>query len=162
MRFAFIAKHRGIWQIRQKCEMLGVSRAGFYEWLHRPPSPRTQRNELLIVQIRRSYQISNSTYGSPRVQRDLCYWGHVRNHKRVAWLMRPAGIKAHHKRRRLPTDTGTRPESSIAPNLLDRQFEAAAPNERWVADFPTCGAARVGCTLRWSWICTRGGLLVGP
>lgn len=135
MRFAFIAKHRGIWQIRQMCQMLDVSRGGFYEWLGRPPSARSRQNELLQVQICRSFELSDRTYGSLRVQRDLRDWGHVCNLKRVARLMRVAGLKARHKRRRLPTDTGPRPESSIAPNLLDRQFVATAPNQRWVADF---------------------------
>ena len=135
MRFAFIAKHRGIWQIRQMCQMLDVSRGGFYEWLGRPPSARSRQNELLQVQICRSFELSDRTYGSLRVQRDLRDWGHVCNLKRVARLMRVAGLKARHKRRRLPTDTGLRPASSIAPNLLDRQFTATAPNQRWVADF---------------------------
>lgn len=135
MRFAFIAKHRGIWQVRQMCRMLDVSRGGFYEWLGRPPSARSRQNELLQVQIRRSFELSDRTYGSLRVQRDLRDWGYHCNLKRVARLMWVAGLKARHKRRRLPTDTGLRPASSIAPNLLDRQFTATAPNQRWVADF---------------------------
>jgi len=135
VRFAFIAKHRGIWQVRQMCRMLDVSRGGFYEWLGRPPSARSRQNELLQVQIRRSFELSDRTYGSLRVQRDLRDWGYHCNLKRVARLMWVAGLKARHKRRRLPTDTGLRPASSIAPNLLDRQFTATAPNQRWVADF---------------------------
>lgn len=135
MRFAFIAKHRGIWQVRQMCEMLGVSRAGFYEWLDRPRSARSQRNDQLTAQVHKSFELSDRTYGSPRVHRDLLAWGYACNLKRVARLMRVAGLKARHRRRRLPCDTGVRPENSIAPNLLDRQFEATVPNQRWVADF---------------------------
>ncbi len=135
MRFSFIAKHRGTWQVRQMCEMLGVSRAGFYEWLGRPPSARSRHNAQLTVQIHKSFELSDRTYGSPRVQRDLREWGYPCNHKRVERLMQVAGLQARHKRRRLPCDTGARPESSIAPNLLDRQFEATVPNQRWVADF---------------------------
>jgi putative transposase len=62
MRFAFIAKHRGIWQIRQMCETLGVSRGGFYEWLSRPCSARSIRNKQILVQVRKSFELSDSTY----------------------------------------------------------------------------------------------------
>jgi len=135
MKFAFIAKHRGVWQTRQMCEALGVSRGGFYEWMQRPPSARSRRNETLVVQIRSSFEQSDRTYGSPRVWRDLRAWGFDCGRHRVARLMAVEGIKARAKRRRLPFDVGVRPEHAIAPNLLDRQFEAKAPNQRWVADF---------------------------
>ena len=135
MRFAFIAKHRGAWQVRQLCEALGVSRGGFYEWLGRPESQRSKDNQALTQQIHKSFQLSDRTYGSIRVTRDLHDWGFGCGHNRVARLMLVAGLKARHRRRRLPTDQGERPECSIAPNLLDRTFEATAPNQRWVADF---------------------------
>jgi putative transposase len=135
MRFQFIAKHRGTWRVRELCEALGVSRGGFYEWLKRPPSRRSRENDQLTVQIRTSFERSDRTYGSLRVVRDLHEWGFACSRNRVARLMQAAGLKARHKRRRLPTDDGVRPEHSIAPNLLDRSFEATAPNQRWVADF---------------------------
>ena len=135
MRFAFIAKHRGIWAVKDLCEVLGVSRGGFYEWLRRPQSQRSKDNQELTEQIRKSFRLSDSTYGSPRVVRDLRDWGYRCSVNRVARLMLAAGLKARCKRRRLPVDGGARPESCIAPNLLDRQFEATAPNQRWVADF---------------------------
>jgi putative transposase len=135
MRYQFIAKHRGVWQTRMMCEALGVSRGGFYEWFGRAPSRRSQENEKLLAQIRTSFERSDQTYGSPRVWHDLRSWGHRCGVHRVARLMARAGLQARPKRRRLPQDEGVRPESSIAPNLLDRQFEAPAPNQRWVADF---------------------------
>lgn len=135
MRFAFIARHRGVWQTRRMCQALGVSRGGFYEWLRRPESVRAQRNRELTRQIRISFEQSDRTYGSPRVWRDLRAWGYPCGEHRVARLMRAAGLQARGKRRRLPFDVGPRPEHSIAPNLLDRQFQAEAPNQRWVADF---------------------------
>lgn len=67
--------------------------------------------------------------------RDLRDWGFRCGKYRVARLMRVAGIRARRRRRRLPTDTGVRPGDAIAPNVLERQFEAAGPNQRWVADF---------------------------
>jgi putative transposase len=135
MRFEFIAKHRGIWQISAMCEALEVSRGGFYEWMQRPESERTRSNRQLLVQVRSSFEQSDRTYGSPRVWRDLRAWGYRCGVHRVARLMAKAGIQARLKRRRLPFDTGSRPESSIAANILDRQFNATAPNQRWVADF---------------------------
>jgi putative transposase len=117
------------------CEALGVSRGGFYEWLRRPQSRRAQENEQLLVHVRTSFERSDRTYGSPRVWHDLRAWGYPCGRHRVARLMLAAGLQARSKRRRLPSDEGVRPESSIAPNLLDRQFEATAPNQRWVADF---------------------------
>jgi len=135
MRFEFIARHRGIWQTRQMCQSLGVSRGGFYEWLSRPESCRSRENRQLLVQIRTSFEQSDRTYGSPRVWRDLRAWGFACSKRRVERLMRVAGLKARSKRRRLPIDEGVRPEHAIAANVLDRQFEATAPNQRWVADF---------------------------
>jgi putative transposase len=135
MRFEFIARHRGIWQTRQMCYALGVSRGGFYEWLSRPESCRSRENRQLLVQIRASFEQSDRAYGSPRVWRDLRAWGFSCGKHRVERLMSAAGLKARGKRRRLPIDAGVRPEHAIAANVLDRQFEATAPNQRWVADF---------------------------
>ena len=135
MRFAFVAKHRGIWQVEQMCEALGVSRGGFYSWLMRPPSRRARENEELTTYIRRSFNESDRTYGSPRVLRDLRDWGLRCGKHRVARLMAVAGLVARRRRRRQPTDTGLRLEDAIAPNVLERQFDAAGPNQRWVADF---------------------------
>ena len=135
MRFEFIAKHRGVWQVRQMCGALGVSRAGFYEWMSRSPSARARANQQLLALIRTSFERSDKTYGARRVVRDVHDWGFGCSLNRVARLMLVAGLKARHKRRRLPADHGVRPECSIAPNLLDREFEASAPNQRWVADF---------------------------
>jgi putative transposase len=117
------------------CGALGVSRGGFYEWMRRPESQRSREDRQLTVQIRTSFEQSDRTYGSPRVWRDLRAWGFQCGRHRVVRLMRLAGLQARKKRRRLPVDLGVRPEHSIAGNILDRQFEAHGPNQRWVADF---------------------------
>lgn len=75
------------------------------------------------------------TYGSPRVWRDLRAWGFGCGRHRVARLMRAAGLQGRRRRRRLPNDSGVRPSSPIARNLLEREFEATAPNQRSVTDF---------------------------
>jgi putative transposase len=117
------------------CEILGVSRGGFYEWLARPQCRRSREDQQLLVQVRASFERSDKTYGSPRVWRDLRAWGYRCGVHRVARLMRAAGLQGRRRRRRLPADAGIRLEGAIAENLLDRQFEATAPNQRWVADF---------------------------
>ena len=117
------------------CEALGVSRCGFYEWLRRSPSRRDQVDRQLLLHVQTSFLPSDRTYGAPRVWRDLRTWGHRCGLHRIARLMRAAGLQGRPRRRRLPTDLGVRPSNAVAPNLLDRQFEATGPNQRWVADF---------------------------
>ena len=134
MKYAFITKHRSIWPVRSMCRVLGVSHSGFYDWSKRPPSAREQENERLLKSIRLSHQASDNTYGSPRVFRDLKDAGLVCSENRVARLMKAAGLRARHKRRRMPGHVAD-VVHSIAPNLLDRQFEATAPNQKWAADF---------------------------
>jgi putative transposase len=121
--------------MRWMCEALDVSRGGYYAWLKRPPSAHKRRDEELRGAIRRSFDDSDQTYGARRVRRDLRAWGQLCGIHRVERLMLAAGLQARRKRRRLPFDTGLRAITAIAPNLLDREFQAEAPNQRWVADF---------------------------
>jgi len=117
------------------CEVLDVSRSGFYSWLNRTPSLRARRDEELVRWIRRSFADSDSTYGVRRVWLDLLEWGHDVGRERVTRLMRQEGLHARVPNKRLPRDTGPRPHSALAPNRLDREFSADAANQRWVADF---------------------------
>jgi putative transposase len=121
--------------MRWMCEALDVSRGGYYAWLKRPPSAHERRDEELQGVIRRSFEDSDRTYGARRVRRGLRAWGLLCGIHRVERLMLAAGLQARRKRRRLPFDTGLRAITAIAPNLLDREFQADAPNQRWVADF---------------------------
>jgi putative transposase len=117
------------------CRMLAVSRGGFYEWRGRAASKRSVEDARLTGLIRRSFLESDKTYGSPRVWRDLYDWGERCGKKRIARLMSSVWLRARSKPHRPPTDQGVRPEHAIAPNVLDRQFSAAGPNRKWVADF---------------------------
>lgn len=137
MRFGVIARHRGIWPLAWLCETLQVMRGGFYAWLKCPESVHSQRDTRLTAAIRTSFAESDRTFGARWVRRDLRDWGHPSGIHRVQRLMRQAQLVAHPRRRRLPCDSGPRPEHSIAANVLDRQFAAATPNAKWVADF-TC------------------------
>jgi putative transposase len=133
VKYAFMVRHRSVWPVRWMSEALGVSASGFYEWLSRPESNRSMSNRVLLVRIRESFESSHRTYGSPRVWRDLHDWRVSAGLNRIARLMRQAGLVARPRLRRPDYSVGKR--SVIAPNLLDRQFTADAPNQKWAADF---------------------------
>lgn len=135
MIFGFIAKHRGIWPVSWMCDALGVSRSGFFAWLNRPACARTRSDEALGAIVRRSFLASDRTYGARRVWRDVLEDGFACGLHRIERLMAAQALKARPRRRRIPVDTGERIVGAIAPNALDRQFEAARPNQKWVADF---------------------------
>ena len=135
MKFGFIAKHRGIWPIGWLCEALGVSRSGFYAWLSRPPSRRARADEELSGKVRASFLASDRTYGARRVWHDLLAEGVFCGRHRIERLMRLHALRARPRRRRLPSDVGVRQPAAVAPNVLDRSFEAPAPNRKWIADF---------------------------
>lgn len=135
MKYGFIAKHRAMWPVRVMCRVLEVSPSGFYEWQGRNPSKRSVESEKLIGLIRQSFCASDGTYGSRRIWRDLREWGESSSVNRVARLMRTAGLAARAKRRRLPVAHSEPERHSIAPNLLQREFNASAPNQKWLADF---------------------------
>ena len=135
MMFSFIAKHRGIWPVALICEALGVSRSGFYAWLTRPRGRRAQRHEELSEAIRRSFLDSDRTYGARRVWHDVLAAGFSCGLHVIERLMRLNALRARPRRRRLPVDTGARPVTELPANILDRQFNAPAPNRKWVADF---------------------------
>lgn len=133
MKFAFIAKHRGIWAVAWLCEALGVSRSGFHAWLTRAPSRRAREDDEIGAKIRASHIGSYRTYGARRVWHDLLAEGVSCGLHRIERLMRVQGLRARPRRRGLPKDHGDR--SVIAGNVLDRQFTADRPNQKWVADF---------------------------
>jgi putative transposase len=133
MRFAFIAKHRGIWPVAWMCGALGVSRSGFHAWLTRSPSQRARDDEVIGARVRASHVGSYRTYGARRVWHDLLAEGITCGLHRVERLMQAQGLRARPRRRGLPKDQGER--SIIAGNVLDRQFTADRPNQKWVADF---------------------------
>ena len=135
MKFSFIAKHRGIWAVDWMCEALGVSRGGFYAWLTRPRSQRARQDEVLGAKIRMSFLQSDRTYGARRVWHDLLAEGEMCGLHRIERLMRHQALRARPRRRRVPADAGPLSPGVVSPNVLNRQFDAPAPNRKWVADF---------------------------
>ena len=133
MKFGFVVKHRGVWPVGLICEALGVSRSGFYAWLSRPRSQRSLVDEAISALVRQSFIGSDRTYGARRVWRDVLSEGQRCGLHRIERLMRQQALRARPRRRGLPKDRGER--GAIAGNLLDRQFQADLPNQKWVADF---------------------------
>jgi len=117
------------------CKALDVSRSGFHAWLNRPPSKRTLEDESLLAAIRRSFLGSDRTYGARRVWHDVLAEGIACGLHRIERLMKANAMKARPRRRCLPPDTGERLASAVAPNVLNRQFHAALPDAKWIADF---------------------------
>jgi putative transposase len=144
VKFSFIAKHRGIWAVDWMCEALGVSRGGFYAWLTRPRSQRSRSDEELGAKVRASFLASDRTYGARRVWRDLLADGLSCGLHRIERLMRLQALKARPRRRRLPPDLGERQAGAVAPNVLDRTFEAAAPNRNGSLTSPMSGQRKAG------------------
>ncbi len=125
MKFGFIAKHRGIWPAEWLCEALGVSRGGFYAWLTRPRSQRSRSDEDVGAKVRASFLASDRTYGARRVWHDLLAEGVSCGLHRIERLMRLQALKARPRRRRLPP-TWASGRRRVAPNVLDRGFEACS------------------------------------
>jgi putative transposase len=115
------------------CRILGVSPSGYYVWRHRPPSARAVADQALLEQIRTIHAQSRHTYGAPRVHAELRDMGVRCGRKRVARLMRQAGIEGVHRRRRMRT-TIPDPTAAPAPDLVARAFGAERPDRLWVAD----------------------------
>ena len=115
MKYAFIARHRSVWPTRMMCRVMAVSHSGFYEWMDRAPSLRSQDDARLTRLIRESFELSDRTYGSPRVWHDLRALGETCGLNRVVRLMHQAKLQARRKRRRLPADSVARLENHIAP-----------------------------------------------
>jgi putative transposase len=133
VRYAFVRDYRDEFRVRSMCRVLKVSSSGFYAWLIRPESPRAKRDRVLLVEIRTSHAASRRNYGSPRVHKDLVGLGYSCGRKRVERLMRQNDIRAKHKRKFKHT-TDSNHSQPVSPNHLAQNFEATAPNEKWVAD----------------------------
>lgn len=137
MKYALIRRNRRLWPIRVQCRMLGVSVAGYHEhFLGRLHIVRRRHltAEAIVVPIRAVYAANRGAYGWPRIWRELHAQGIRVGKQRVQRLMRQHGIRARGKRRFRVTTTDSRHSLPIAPNLLNRNFTVAAPNQAWTGD----------------------------
>ena len=119
--------------MRIMCHVLGVSVGGFYAWRKRPKSSREREDGELTEKIVAIFQAHRGVYGSPRIHAVLAEQGIHIGRKRVVRLMQQVRLSAHCRTHRVVT-TKANPKAKVAENVLDRQFEADHPNQKWVAD----------------------------
>ncbi|MDQ3660846.1 MAG: IS3 family transposase, partial [Actinomycetota bacterium] len=134
MSYRFVRAERANHAVTIMCRVLEISTSGYYDWLGRRPSERSLGDHILLCRIKGIHKASRETYGAPRVHVELREDYGVRcGRKRVARIMRAAGIKGCHRRRRhwlTRRDHNARP----APDLVERKFEASEPDRLWAAD----------------------------
>ncbi len=137
MKFAWIQTEKASYPLTKLCRWLGVTPSGFYAWRQRPASTHAREDRRLKVLVQASFAESKQRYGSPRIHADLIEQDEQVSRKRVIRLMQEDGLKAR-TRKRFTLTTMSDHDQPVAANLLDRQFEAAAPNQRWVGDTTEC------------------------
>ena len=133
MRFAAIQRHERCYPIDLMCRVLDVSRGGYYGWRRRATSKRQVSDDGLVHRIREVHAQNRRVYGSPRIHAELQEQGVRCGRNRVARLMRQHGIRARQARRFRAT-TQSKHDHPVAPNLLNRDFNAEQPNQRWAGD----------------------------
>ncbi|MDA1095924.1 MAG: IS3 family transposase [Chloroflexi bacterium] len=134
MIFLFVTKEKAFHPVNRLCRLLGVSTSGYYAWRHRGPSARSRRNAALTTDITRIHRASRGIYGAPRVHAELTLGqGIACGRKRVARLMRLAGLVGIHRRRHHGI-TRRDPRRPLFPDRVQRDFRPIAPNRLWVAD----------------------------
>ncbi len=134
MIYAFIAAHEKEHTVKAMCRVLGVERSGYYAWKRRPPSRREQANAELMEKVREAFETSRHTYGSVRIQR---YWwrkGYHFSRHRIGRLMKQAHLVPLRFAKWHPRTTRQRRGAKTAPNLLNQDFNASQPNQKWVGD----------------------------
>lgn len=133
MKYAFIKHHHRRYPIERQCQILQVSRSGYYDWLSRSPSARDRANQALLAQIQLIHRQSKHRYGAPRIHAALRQQGEPAGVHRIARLMRHHAIQAQRARRHRRTIRHRDPQLSTH-NVLERRFHAPAPNRTWVSD----------------------------
>lgn len=134
MKYAWIAEHRQHFEVEAMCQVLEVSKSGFYAAQTRPPSARQIRRAALLAEIKNVHAASRGTYGSPRVYQELKARQVQACENTIARVMREAAIRSKTCRKYVPCTTDARHAFPIAENRLNRDFKAEAPNRRWVTD----------------------------
>ena len=134
MKFGFIEGHLGGFPVEVACEVLGVSRSGYYARRRRPECARARRRRELAEKVRAVHEANRRLYGSPRVCAALRASGEQVSENTVAGVMREHGIRAKSKRKFVPRTTDGAHGRPVADNVLGRRFGAEMPDRKWAAD----------------------------
>jgi putative transposase len=129
-----MSANQACFPVATMARVLGVSKAGYYAWVHRVPSAHTVADEALLKRVRTVHASSRQTYGAPRVHAELRGRGEMHGRKRIARLMRQAGLVGASHRKGGPVTTQRDQKARPAPDLVDRKFTAPGPDQLWVAD----------------------------
>lgn len=133
MRYRFIESHKKAWPVFLMCRVLQVARSGYYGWLKRPDGVRAISNRALDTEIRRIFAEHKQRYGAPRIADELHDQGFTCGKNRVARRMKKLGLCGiQAKKFKVTTDSNH--DKPVAPDLLDQDFTASAPNQKWVSD----------------------------
>lgn len=133
MKYQFIEQYKQEFPVVVMCRVLGVSESGYYAWRKRPESQHQQEDARLTTQIQQIFVSRRGVYGSPRIHVDLKDLGWRTSRKRVARLMKENGMDARRKPFH-PITTKSNPKDRFASNLLQQDFTAQRPNEKWTGD----------------------------
>lgn len=134
MKYDFIAQHAQEYPVTRQCAVLEVAVSGYYAWQKAQICPRQQQDQHLLSAIQRIYHQHRGLYGSPRIHVELKKAGWQCSRKRVARLMREAHLRSVRQRKRRLQTTQSKHPYPVVANILNRQFEAQRPNQKWVAD----------------------------
>jgi putative transposase len=135
LRYAFIAEHQDIWPVSVLCEVLDVSRSGFYAYLPRHAKRSIDAEEVaFFTRVKAIAAETRHSYGSRRMAKQLQEEGFHVGRAKARRLMHKAGVAVQRPRRRGPMTTDSRHSYEVAPNLLARQFDVTAPDHVWAGD----------------------------
>ena len=143
-----MSANQACFPIAAMARVLGVSKAGYYAWRHRPPAAHARADEALLARIKTVHIGSRQTYGAPRVHAELRAAGERVGRKRIARLMRAAGLVGASRRRGGPITTRRDKHARPAPDLVERDFQAAGPTSCGSPTSPTSRPRRASSIWR--------------
>jgi putative transposase len=133
MKYVAIKENENTFKVKMMCRALLVSRSGYYGWRNHPTSLRAQKNRLLDSEIKKQFELEKGRAGAPRVTKQLKKKGVMCSHNKVAKRMRILGLRAK-AAKKFKATTNSKHSLPIAPNLLNQDFNATRPNQKWVSD----------------------------
>jgi hypothetical protein len=160
VRFALIDAAKEEFPVHRLCRVLGVSQSGYFAWKGRPACRRQHEDMVLLAHVRSAFALSNGTYGSPRMTRELQDGGLAVGRRRTARLMRENGLRARQRDGSGEPPTATMPGRS-RPTCWTRTSRRSAPTRSGAATSPISGRAKAGCIWRWLSTCLPAASSVG-
>lgn len=133
VKYAWISEHQNEFSVSAMCKVTGLSRSSYYEYLHKPLPAEAMKNKEISAMVIEVFAEGRETYGARRIRQRLMQKKVVISRRKVAKLMKESGLKVKTKRKFKAT-TDSNHNNPIAPNLLDRKFDAPEPNRYWVGD----------------------------